>query len=139
MFEGKAQAKAAGWGPAFMDGGSGYDLANRALSAMCKAHDGRGATTLLVDVGAHCWLAAPVWALATHSPAALPALLSCWACAAGPQLSLQHPARGAACARTEAAALCTHPITPVPMCRLGSFLLLLPVWAVCAGAGLHGL
>jgi N-acetylglucosamine kinase-like BadF-type ATPase len=52
MAEGKGSAKAAGWGPAFMDGGSAYDLANRALSAMCKAHDGRGATTLLVDVGA---------------------------------------------------------------------------------------
>jgi N-acetylglucosamine kinase-like BadF-type ATPase len=50
MADGKTQAKSAGWGPVFMDGGSGFDLANRGLSAMCKAYDGRGASTMLLEV-----------------------------------------------------------------------------------------
>mmetsp|Transcript_19064 Transcript_19064/g.41089 ORF Transcript_19064/g.41089 Transcript_19064/m.41089 type:complete len:320 (-) Transcript_19064:1924-2883(-) len=49
MVNGKIQARASGWGPAFMDGGSGYDLGSRALSAVAKAHDGRGAGSILVE------------------------------------------------------------------------------------------
>ncbi|GBF94677.1 hypothetical protein Rsub_07413 [Raphidocelis subcapitata] len=39
--------RASGWGPAFMDGGSAHDLGTRALLAVHKAHDGRGAPTAL--------------------------------------------------------------------------------------------
>ncbi|GBF93899.1 hypothetical protein Rsub_06898 [Raphidocelis subcapitata] len=39
--------RTSGWGPAFMDGGSAYDLGTRALLAVHKAHDGRGAPTAL--------------------------------------------------------------------------------------------
>lgn len=33
---GRLQARSSGWGPAFMDGGSGYDLGARALAAVAK-------------------------------------------------------------------------------------------------------
>lgn len=60
MADGKTQAKSAGWGPVFMDGGSGFDLANRGLSAMCKAYDGRGASTMLLEVSTQqCWCHTP--------------------------------------------------------------------------------
>ncbi|KXZ48376.1 hypothetical protein GPECTOR_28g783 [Gonium pectorale] len=42
-------ASASGLGPAFSDGGSAYDLGLRALSAVSRAQDGRGADTLLVN------------------------------------------------------------------------------------------
>lgn len=49
MVDGKVQARASGWGPAFMDGGSAYDIGARALGAVSKAQDDRGASTKLVD------------------------------------------------------------------------------------------
>lgn len=49
MVEGRLQARASGWGPAFMDGGSGHDLGSRALAAVSKSYDHRGAATSLVD------------------------------------------------------------------------------------------
>ncbi|KAL6759468.1 hypothetical protein V8C86DRAFT_2572864 [Haematococcus lacustris] len=45
---GRLQARSSGWGPAFMDGGSGFDIGSRALAAVSKASDGRGADTVLV-------------------------------------------------------------------------------------------
>ncbi|KAI8473819.1 MAG: hypothetical protein J3K34DRAFT_165995 [Monoraphidium minutum] len=42
---GDRQHRTSGWGPAFVDGGSAHDLGVRALLAMLKAHDGRGART----------------------------------------------------------------------------------------------
>ncbi|KAG2493812.1 hypothetical protein HYH03_008031 [Edaphochlamys debaryana] len=42
-------AAASGWGPVFSDGGCAYDLGMRALSAVSRAQDGRGADTLLVN------------------------------------------------------------------------------------------
>ncbi|GLC43582.1 hypothetical protein PLESTM_001492300 [Pleodorina starrii] len=51
-------AAASGWGPVFSDGGCAYDVGLRALSAVSRAQDGRGADTLLVNavyrhLGAH--------------------------------------------------------------------------------------
>ena len=40
-------ARAAGWGPAFADAGSGYDFGHRLLSAVARATDGRGPETAL--------------------------------------------------------------------------------------------
>lgn len=45
----RRSAAASGWGPVFMDGGCAYDLGVRALGAVSRAHDGRGADTLLVN------------------------------------------------------------------------------------------
>ncbi|EFJ49286.1 hypothetical protein VOLCADRAFT_90059 [Volvox carteri f. nagariensis] len=42
-------AAASGWGPVFSDGGCAYDVGLRALSAVSRAQDGRGADTLLVN------------------------------------------------------------------------------------------
>ncbi len=39
--------RASGWGPAFLDGGCGYDIGQRALAAVAKAADGRGPATSL--------------------------------------------------------------------------------------------
>ena len=39
--------RASGWGPAFLDGGCGYDIGQRALAAVARAADGRGPTTAL--------------------------------------------------------------------------------------------
>ena len=36
-----------------MDGGSGYDIGSRALSAVSKSHDGRGSETILVEAVTH--------------------------------------------------------------------------------------
>ncbi len=37
--------RASGWGPAFLDGGCGYDIGQRALAAVARAADGRGPAT----------------------------------------------------------------------------------------------
>lgn len=42
-------ARAAGWGGAFLDGGSGYDIGQRALAATARAVDGRGPPTALLQ------------------------------------------------------------------------------------------
>eukprot|EP00877_Chromochloris_zofingiensis_P013812 jgi/Chrzof1/8685/Cz03g20140.t1 len=49
IIQGTRDAQASGWGHLFQDGGSSYDLACRALLAVSKAVDGRGAATALVD------------------------------------------------------------------------------------------
>ncbi|KAK9915861.1 hypothetical protein WJX75_005370 [Coccomyxa subellipsoidea] len=47
--------RASGWGPAFLDGGSGYDIGQRALAAVARAADGRGPRTELVAATCrHC-------------------------------------------------------------------------------------
>ncbi|PIM98356.1 N-Acetylglucosamine kinase [Handroanthus impetiginosus] len=43
------EARAAGAGPVLGDWGSGYGIASRALTAVVKAHDGRGPKTRLTD------------------------------------------------------------------------------------------
>ncbi|KAL3643747.1 hypothetical protein CASFOL_014562 [Castilleja foliolosa] len=43
------EARAAGAGPLLGDWGSGYGIASRALTAVVKAHDGRGLETMLTD------------------------------------------------------------------------------------------
>ena len=53
------RSRAAGWGPALGDGGSGHDLGARALRAVCRAADGRGkATALSAAILGHLGLAA---------------------------------------------------------------------------------
>lgn len=47
ILNGRDQARAGGWGPMFMDGGSAHDIGMRALGAVSKSHDGRGAPTIL--------------------------------------------------------------------------------------------
>eukprot|EP00884_Botryococcus_braunii_P022844 jgi/Botrbrau1/9243/Bobra.180_1s0005.2 len=48
-------ARAGGWGPLFLDGGSGYDIGQRGLAAAAKAYDGRGPeTSLLGELCKHC-------------------------------------------------------------------------------------
>lgn len=42
-------ARAGGWGGHFLDGGSGYDIGQRALAAVARALDRRGPQTALVD------------------------------------------------------------------------------------------
>ena len=42
--------RASGWGPAFLDGGCGYDIGQRALAAVARASDGRGPATTLTAV-----------------------------------------------------------------------------------------
>jgi len=42
-------ARVSGWGPAFSDTGSGYDIGHRALSAAARHHDGRGEKTDLTS------------------------------------------------------------------------------------------
>ncbi|KAK9823451.1 hypothetical protein WJX72_002863 [[Myrmecia] bisecta] len=44
------RVRASGWGPAFLDGGSGYDVGQRALAAIARAVDGRGPQTDLVEL-----------------------------------------------------------------------------------------
>ncbi|KAK9843693.1 hypothetical protein WJX81_002676 [Elliptochloris bilobata] len=44
-----------GWGPLFLDGGSGYDLGQQALAAVARATDGRGGDTILqAAICAYC-------------------------------------------------------------------------------------
>ncbi|KAG2437871.1 hypothetical protein HXX76_005488 [Chlamydomonas incerta] len=42
-------ASSSGWGPVFSDSGCAYDVGMRALAALSRAQDGRGADTLLVS------------------------------------------------------------------------------------------
>lgn len=44
------EARAGGWGPTIGDEGSGYSIARRGLSAIIRAHDGRGPQTLMTDL-----------------------------------------------------------------------------------------
>lgn len=46
---GGVSVRASGWGAAFGDAGSGYDLGQRALCAAAQAVDGRGRPTALVE------------------------------------------------------------------------------------------
>ena len=52
--------RASGWGPAFLDGGCGYDLGQKALAAVARAADGRGpATGLTAALFAACSASQP--------------------------------------------------------------------------------
>ncbi|KAK9800349.1 hypothetical protein WJX73_007864 [Symbiochloris irregularis] len=55
------EARASGWGPAFLDGGSGYDLGQRALAAVARAADGRApaAINLSHKLCSHCGADSP--------------------------------------------------------------------------------
>lgn len=44
------EARAGGWGPTLGDEGSGYSIARHGLSAIVRAHDGRGPATQLLDL-----------------------------------------------------------------------------------------
>lgn len=44
------EARAGGWGPTLGDEGSGYWIARKGLSAIVRAHDGRGAATRMTDL-----------------------------------------------------------------------------------------
>lgn len=44
-----AEARAGGWGPTLGDEGSGFAIARDGLSAILRAHDGRGPKTAMVD------------------------------------------------------------------------------------------
>jgi N-acetylglucosamine kinase-like BadF-type ATPase len=44
------EARAGGWGPTLGDEGSGYALARAGLSAIVRAHDGRGEPTRMTDL-----------------------------------------------------------------------------------------
>lgn len=70
---GRNAARASGWGFAFMDGGSAYDIGSRALGAISKAVDSRGADTALVQaVYDHLGISQPhelvSWAYAPDTP-----------------------------------------------------------------------
>ncbi|CAL8469959.1 g9501 [Coccomyxa elongata] len=78
--------RASGWGPAFLDGGSGYDIGQRALAAVARAADGRGPQTDLVAAACrHCRVDTPEdllgWAYAepgwAHIAALAPTVLQC--------------------------------------------------------------
>lgn len=47
---GGAEARAGGWGPTLGDEGSGYAIARAGLSAIVRAHDGRGEKTLMTSL-----------------------------------------------------------------------------------------
>jgi N-acetylglucosamine kinase-like BadF-type ATPase len=44
------EARAGGWGPTLGDEGSGYWIAREGLSAIVRAHDGRGYSTAMTDL-----------------------------------------------------------------------------------------
>lgn len=44
------EARAGGWGPTLGDEGSGYSIALRGLTAIVRAHDGRGPKTMITDL-----------------------------------------------------------------------------------------
>jgi glucosamine kinase len=44
------EARSGGWGPTLGDEGSGYWIANEGLSAIVRAHDGRGLSTKMTDL-----------------------------------------------------------------------------------------
>ena len=46
----KQEARAGGWGPTLGDEGSGYAIARDGLSAIVRAHDGRGRATKMTDM-----------------------------------------------------------------------------------------
>lgn len=48
--EDRTEARAGGWGPTLGDEGSGYAIARRGLSAVVRAFDGRGESTLMTDL-----------------------------------------------------------------------------------------
>lgn len=48
--EASLEARAGGWGPTLGDEGSGYSIARRGLSAIVRAHDGRGPRTLMTSL-----------------------------------------------------------------------------------------
>lgn len=73
------EARASGWGPAFQDAGSGYDLGNRALAAVARAADGRASATALTSaLCQHCNITTPEelikWAYADTGWARIAAL-----------------------------------------------------------------
>ncbi|HUP48628.1 MAG TPA: BadF/BadG/BcrA/BcrD ATPase family protein [Thermoanaerobaculia bacterium] len=45
-----AEARAGGWGPTIGDEGSGYAIARDGLSAIVRAHDGRGQRTIMTEM-----------------------------------------------------------------------------------------
>lgn len=47
------EARAGGWGPTLGDEGSGYAIARDGLSAIVRAHDGRGEATKMTDLLCH--------------------------------------------------------------------------------------
>ncbi|HEY5611620.1 MAG TPA: BadF/BadG/BcrA/BcrD ATPase family protein, partial [Thermoanaerobaculia bacterium] len=49
------EARAGGWGPTVGDEGSGYAIAREGLSAILRAHDGRGAPTKMTDLLCHAY------------------------------------------------------------------------------------
>ncbi|CAK0779442.1 hypothetical protein CVIRNUC_004775 [Coccomyxa viridis] len=78
--------RASGWGPAFLDMGSGYDIGQRALAAVARAVDGRGERTDLVEATCrHCGVRDPQdllqWAYAeagwSRIASLAPAVLQC--------------------------------------------------------------
>jgi glucosamine kinase len=48
--ESGGEARAGGWGPTLGDEGSGYAIAREGLSAIVRAHDGRGEATLMTNL-----------------------------------------------------------------------------------------
>ncbi|MBV8516712.1 MAG: hypothetical protein JO197_04840 [Acidobacteria bacterium] len=48
--EGNGEARAGGWGPTLGDEGSGFWIAREGLSAIVRAHDGRGFATKMTDL-----------------------------------------------------------------------------------------
>lgn len=48
--EGQDEARAGGWGPTLGDEGSGFWIAREGLSAIVRAHDGRGFSTRMTDL-----------------------------------------------------------------------------------------
>jgi N-acetylglucosamine kinase-like BadF-type ATPase len=65
--------RAGGWGPIIGDEGSGFGIARSALSAIVRAHDGRGPATRMTDMLREQWTMKPediprfVYAPATHT------------------------------------------------------------------------
>jgi N-acetylglucosamine kinase-like BadF-type ATPase len=65
--------RAGGWGPIIGDEGSGFGIARAALSAIVRAHDGRGPATRMTDMLREQWNMKPedvprfVYAPATHT------------------------------------------------------------------------
>eukprot|EP00191_Tetraselmis_sp_GSL018_P024236 CAMPEP_0177624920 /NCGR_PEP_ID=MMETSP0419_2-20121207/29786_1 /TAXON_ID=582737 /ORGANISM="Tetraselmis sp., Strain GSL018" /LENGTH=225 /DNA_ID=CAMNT_0019125757 /DNA_START=695 /DNA_END=1372 /DNA_ORIENTATION=+ len=104
-------ARSAGWGPLFLDAGSGYDIAQRTLAAVARAADGRGpATALSGAVARHLGLgdtaALMGWAYGQEGWAAIAALapLALEAAGAGDAVARKLVAEAAAGLLTSASA-----------------------------------